>query len=144
MAVTLTLAAATGDGTTFVSIDDTDEHSFSNKHIGIRLDDTNFFLWKQQVILMMRGQGLEGYLDGSVSAPTKVLVVESGERTLNPAYVRFLQQNSSLASYYCPRLAPICYLGFHVSSIEQIAIILNGLFWDWIHTTNMLATYGEG
>ncbi|KAK9028298.1 hypothetical protein V6N11_068105 [Hibiscus sabdariffa] len=33
--------------------DDSSEQSFSNKRISLRLDDTNFLLWKQQVVLMM-------------------------------------------------------------------------------------------
>ncbi|GMI95023.1 hypothetical protein HRI_003171600 [Hibiscus trionum] len=79
--------------------DDTTDTTFTNKRISIQLDDTNYLLWKQQVTLLIRRQGLEGYIDGSISPPTKLVARDNGDRVPNPAYRRFLKQDSSLASW---------------------------------------------
>ncbi|GMI87432.1 hypothetical protein HRI_002412500 [Hibiscus trionum] len=72
---------------------------FSNKRINVCLDDTNFLLWKQQVILTVRGLRLEAYLDPEMPKPSKVLQRASGERVVNPDYTAYVKQDSSLASW---------------------------------------------
>ncbi|KAL4379239.1 hypothetical protein GQ457_02G030800 [Hibiscus cannabinus] len=72
---------------------------FSNKRVNVCLTDSNFLLWKQQVVLTIRGLGLEGYLDGTISTPIKMIRNRSGEQVLNPAYIQHLKQDSSLASW---------------------------------------------
>ncbi|KAL4304332.1 hypothetical protein GQ457_10G013780 [Hibiscus cannabinus] len=72
---------------------------FANKQVNIRLDDFNFLLWKQQVILMIRGHELEHYLDPDTSIPPKVVTDTAGQISLNPAYRRFKKEDSSLASW---------------------------------------------
>ncbi|PPS14514.1 hypothetical protein GOBAR_AA06071 [Gossypium barbadense] len=37
---------------------------FSNKSITIRLDETNYLLWKQMVFFMIKGNSLEKHIDG--------------------------------------------------------------------------------
>ncbi|KAL4340532.1 hypothetical protein GQ457_08G020290 [Hibiscus cannabinus] len=76
-----------------------DSPGFFNKQINVRLDDANFLLWRQQVLLMVRGQGLEHFLDGDVTPPVKMLTSASGVRSPNPTYQRFVKQDSSLASW---------------------------------------------
>ncbi|KAL4284002.1 hypothetical protein GQ457_16G015150 [Hibiscus cannabinus] len=73
--------------------------TFANKRVNICLNETNFLLWKQQVILTIRGLGLEGFLDGSISVPSKVSRNRGGEEVINPSYLQFVQQDSSLASW---------------------------------------------
>ncbi|KAL4302622.1 hypothetical protein GQ457_10G000790 [Hibiscus cannabinus] len=94
-------------GVTSLSVqEDSCEQSFSNKRINIQLDDTNFLLWRQQVTLMMRGQGLEAYLDGSVPPLPKLIRNANGENVSNPAYIRFIKQESSLASWLLSTVSP--------------------------------------
>ncbi|KAL4335089.1 hypothetical protein GQ457_07G028430 [Hibiscus cannabinus] len=79
--------------------EDASVQMFSNKRINVCLDDTNFLLWKQQVILTIRGLGLEEYIDPDVTKPTRYVERAAGEQVLNPEYVQFVKQDSSLASW---------------------------------------------
>ncbi|KAL4388871.1 hypothetical protein GQ457_09G031100 [Hibiscus cannabinus] len=116
---------------------------FSNKRINVCLTRSNYLLWKQQVVLTNRGLGLEGYLDGSVAAPAKLVRNRAGEQVVNPLYLQFVKQDSSLASWllstkgaqsmqdYTMNIKETCDLlaacGSLVSELEHNATILNGL-----------------
>ncbi|KAL4290610.1 hypothetical protein GQ457_14G000610 [Hibiscus cannabinus] len=78
--------------------EDAASHMFSNKRIKVCLDDTNYLLWKQHVVLTIRGLGLEEFIDPDTPKPAK-FVDRAGERVVNPAYTRFVKQDSSLASW---------------------------------------------
>ncbi|KAL4282382.1 hypothetical protein GQ457_03G015980 [Hibiscus cannabinus] len=72
-----------------VTIDDEiSAHTFANKQSSVRIDDDNFMLWRQQVKLMIRGQGLEHFLDEDTPILAKLITV-NGERSVNPAYLKF-------------------------------------------------------
>ncbi|KAE8672445.1 Detected protein of unknown function [Hibiscus syriacus] len=75
------------------------ETPFMNKYVNVRLDDNNFLLWKQQVLLMIQGHELEHLLDESLTVPPQTIVDESGELIVNPVYRRHKKQDSSLASW---------------------------------------------
>ncbi|KAL4291984.1 hypothetical protein GQ457_14G022260 [Hibiscus cannabinus] len=83
-------------------LDEVNDHSaleaqiFSNKRVNVCLIESNFLLWKQQVVLTIRGLGLEGYLDGSMPCPGKFARNRAGEQILNPSYVQYVKQDSSL------------------------------------------------
>ncbi|KAL4340620.1 hypothetical protein GQ457_08G035800 [Hibiscus cannabinus] len=89
-----------------LSGDDGGSSIFANKTISVRLDDDNFLLWKQQVLLLVRGHGLEHFLDESTAVPSKTVVNSGSEIALNPAYVRFQKQDSSLASWLLSTISP--------------------------------------
>ncbi|GMI71298.1 hypothetical protein HRI_000799100 [Hibiscus trionum] len=90
---------APADSSTTAVDDSSSSSGFFNKQISVRLDDTNFLLWRQQVLLMIRGQGLEHYLDSDYTPPAKFLVAVDGTKSPNPAYQHFFKQDSSLASW---------------------------------------------
>ena len=57
--------------------------------ITVRLTRVNFLLWKAQVIPNLTGAGLFGYLNGSVPAPPKTIVMGTGDAAHsapNPEY----------------------------------------------------------
>lgn len=58
----------------------------SNIHhlINTKLDQDNYFLWKAQFFPLLEGQGREGYVDGSVSPPSKLL---ADKVTPNPTFI---------------------------------------------------------
>ncbi|KAL4278030.1 hypothetical protein GQ457_03G023670 [Hibiscus cannabinus] len=95
-----------GDSATSRGSDDATSQMFSNKRINICLYDTNFLLWKQQVVLTIRGLGLEEFIDPDVPKPAKFVEKESGGRMLNPEYVQFVKQDSSLASWLLSTVSP--------------------------------------
>ncbi|KAL4292026.1 hypothetical protein GQ457_14G021920 [Hibiscus cannabinus] len=79
---------------------------FSNKRVNICLNESNFLLWKQQVVLTVRGLGLEDYLDGTVLIPNKTTRNRLGDEIFNPAYLQYRKQDSSLASWLLSTISP--------------------------------------
>ena len=60
----------------------------------VRLDRTNFLLWKTQVVPNISGQGYFGFLDGSCAAPPKTITTGTGDdavTTTNPDYTTWWQ-----------------------------------------------------
>lgn len=47
--------------------------------VSIRLDSSNFVLWKFQLTSILKAHKLFGFVDGSLPAPSKVLLRESPE-----------------------------------------------------------------
>ncbi|KAE8656460.1 Peroxidase 66 [Hibiscus syriacus] len=67
----------------------------------------------QQVILTIRGLRLEGFLDDSMVVSAKLTLNDAGEQVVNPTYLRYVKQDSSLASWlrgFFPPLAPTFFL----------------------------------
>jgi hypothetical protein len=57
--------------------------------ITVRLDRTNFLLWKMQVVPNIAGQGWYGFLDGSCKPPPATVTSGEGANavtTANPDY----------------------------------------------------------
>jgi hypothetical protein len=50
-----------------------------------KLSKNNLQLWKMQVLPTIRGAQLEGFLDGSVSAPSKLIDVKKGDTIVQEA-----------------------------------------------------------
>ena len=73
--------------------------SFSHK-IGTKLDDSNFLLWRQQIVAAVRGHGLEKFLGGETLIPQSYLTDDDriAER-LNPEYVSWQKQDQLLLSW---------------------------------------------
>jgi hypothetical protein len=65
--------------------------SYTNT-ITVRLDRTNFLLWRTQVIPNIAGQGWLGFLDGSCAAPPTTITTGAGADAVtqpNPAYAHW-------------------------------------------------------
>ncbi|KAL4341476.1 hypothetical protein GQ457_08G000710 [Hibiscus cannabinus] len=76
------------------------------KTLRLEKEEEHFVLFSQQIVLTIRGLGLEGYLDGSLSAPSKTSRNRAGEEILNPHYLQFLKQDNSLASWLLSTISP--------------------------------------
>ncbi|CAN6207182.1 unnamed protein product [Urochloa humidicola] len=64
--------------------------------ITVRLSRTNFLLWKAQVVLVLSGQNLFGYLDGSFPEPPRTRTEgadAAAKQVDNPVYPRWKQQD---------------------------------------------------
>lgn len=72
----------------------------SNFHslVNIKLDGTNYLLWRIQVENVMHANGFYGYLDGSIVVPPPKLRDAEGTETLNPAYTLWCLIDSQLLS----------------------------------------------
>jgi hypothetical protein len=63
-----------------------------NNTITVRLDRSNFLLWKTQVVPSIAGQGWYGFLDGSCACPSATVTTGTGDAavtTANPEYARW-------------------------------------------------------
>jgi hypothetical protein len=61
------------------------------KSIDIKLNKTNSTFWKVQVLLILRGAHLQGYLDGTTVAPNKKISVKHDDKMIddvNPEHVQ--------------------------------------------------------
>ncbi|KAH6776917.1 hypothetical protein C2S51_008229 [Perilla frutescens var. frutescens] len=68
--------------------------------ISIKLDDTNYLLWKQQVMAVIEGFGLEKFLVGEESPPKKFIPGTSSDDVIeNPEYVSWCKQDRLIVSW---------------------------------------------
>ncbi|KAI8564838.1 hypothetical protein RHMOL_Rhmol03G0213400 [Rhododendron molle] len=72
----------------------------SNFHalVNIKLDGSNYLLWRAQVESVMEANGFYGYLDGSTEAPPSQIRTDQGELTLNSEYSLWKLIDSQLRS----------------------------------------------
>ncbi|RZC76131.1 hypothetical protein C5167_000255 [Papaver somniferum] len=77
----------------------------SNIHhlINTKLEQDNYLLWKSQFFPLLEGYGLEGYVDGSLSAPSKFL---ADKVTPNPSFVAWRRQDKIITSWLRSSLSP--------------------------------------
>ncbi|KAI9083059.1 hypothetical protein K1719_034963 [Acacia pycnantha] len=81
--------------------------SFTNKKITVRLDDSNYLIWKQQVYFMAKQHRLFSYLDGSIRVlAKKVRNNETGQEIDNPEFEMYEQLDSALASWLLASVTP--------------------------------------
>lgn len=66
--------------------------------ITIRLNPNNYLLWKNQISLVLNGQNLFGYLDGSIKPLTPLIANDQGTMVANSKYVEWYQQDQRLLS----------------------------------------------
>ncbi|GMI89537.1 hypothetical protein HRI_002623000 [Hibiscus trionum] len=72
---------------------------FKNKTISIRLDDSNFLLWRQRVLFSIESLALLDHIDGALKVPSQYVLVPDGSKRLNPECVFFQQQDNALCSW---------------------------------------------
>ncbi|KAH7840779.1 hypothetical protein Vadar_021479 [Vaccinium darrowii] len=72
----------------------------SNFHslVNIKLDGSNYMLWRIQVESVMEANGFYGYLDGSIQSPPSEVRNAQGEVSINPAYTLWKLIDSQLKS----------------------------------------------
>ncbi|KAG8493859.1 hypothetical protein CXB51_011355 [Gossypium anomalum] len=123
-----------------------DSRFLSTKKISVLLDDTNFLLWRQQVLLAIKTFKLQQFLDTRTVSPPSF--VSNAVLQENPEFAKFEQQDIALASWllralhsqrkgdlsmkdflmkikgYCDNLASC---GEAISDHEHVTAILNGL-----------------
>ncbi|KAK6128237.1 hypothetical protein DH2020_038010 [Rehmannia glutinosa] len=73
--------------------------------ITVKLNDTNFLVWKQQIFAAAKGYGLEGFLTGKHTIPGEFITSDSGKKEINPAYTTWMRQDQLLASWLLSSLS---------------------------------------
>lgn len=62
--------------------------------ISIKLTDSNFLIWQQQVDVAVYGYGLESFLTGEASPPPQMMTdPATGSLVMNPAFVAWQRQD---------------------------------------------------
>ncbi|GMJ04096.1 hypothetical protein HRI_004078800 [Hibiscus trionum] len=79
---------------------------FTNKTILIRLDDTNYLLWRQQVLFAIESLALVDHVDGTLTIPPQNVRSEGGNTVVNEEYVAYKQQDSALCSWLLSSIRP--------------------------------------
>ncbi|KAL4291628.1 hypothetical protein GQ457_14G026100 [Hibiscus cannabinus] len=80
--------------------------AFTNKKVNIILDEYNFLMWKQQVLLVVRSLRLEKLLTGALKAPPATITSADGAVSDNEDYEIFVAQDSALASWLLSTISP--------------------------------------
>ncbi|KAE8708208.1 hypothetical protein F3Y22_tig00110348pilonHSYRG00083 [Hibiscus syriacus] len=80
--------------------------TFTNKKVNVVLDEMNFLLWKQQILLTIRSHRLERLLTGAAVTPPETVVDEDGTVRINEEYEDFVAQDSALASWLLSTISP--------------------------------------
>lgn len=96
-ATTASTASAVSSATTGILV----TPSFGSL-VNVKLGLENYLLWKAQIMPYLRGQLLLGYVDDSVTAPSKMIIItaEGGEvsQEINPTYQVWIQQDQIVLS----------------------------------------------
>ncbi|GMI72814.1 hypothetical protein HRI_000950700 [Hibiscus trionum] len=71
---------------------------FKNKTISIRLDDSNYLLWRQQVLFAVESLALTSHVDGTIKIPPQ-FILQDGVKTVNDEFLLYKQQDSALCSW---------------------------------------------
>ncbi|KAE8712800.1 putative bifunctional riboflavin biosynthesis protein RIBA 1 [Hibiscus syriacus] len=79
---------------------------FTNKKINVVLDETNFLLWKQQVLLTVHLHRLESLLIGCMQSPPEMVVDKDNSLVPNEVYDDSVAQDSALASWLLSTISP--------------------------------------
>ncbi|KAM1415543.1 hypothetical protein ACFX2I_007183 [Malus domestica] len=64
--------------------------------VPIKLTTTNYLTWSTLFALIFHLYNLTGHIDGSMTAPPHFLLDSSGNRTLNPAYVSWYENDQNI------------------------------------------------
>ncbi|KAE8669233.1 Glutathione S-transferase DHAR2 [Hibiscus syriacus] len=79
---------------------------FSHKKISVVLDEMNYLLWKQQILLTVRSHRLERMLTGALQSLPETILDDTGAIRVNDAFEDFVAQDSALASWLLSTISP--------------------------------------
>ncbi|KAL4313238.1 hypothetical protein GQ457_01G029780 [Hibiscus cannabinus] len=80
--------------------------AFTNKKVSIVLDETNFLLWKQQILLVVRSHRLKKLLTGDLKAPSATVLNSDGHSIENENDKIYVAQDIVLASWLLSTASP--------------------------------------
>ncbi|KAK4253905.1 hypothetical protein QN277_010522 [Acacia crassicarpa] len=86
------ISAAASNGRTYSLF------SSSSQTTTIKLDHVNFMVWESIVLPLIEGNRLEGHIDGTSRAPSKVISGENGEKE-NPAWSEWFSVDRLLVGW---------------------------------------------
>lgn len=79
------------------------------RHEVVKLDEGIFIQWQLQVQFNLAGYDMLGFLDGSLSAPTRFVQAFDGTLVANPSASVFNQQDNLLTSWLLSTISSSLY-----------------------------------
>ncbi|KAK6131406.1 hypothetical protein DH2020_034849 [Rehmannia glutinosa] len=74
--------------------------------VTIKLTESNYLMWQQQILAAVTGYGLEDFLTGAKKAPPEYVTgTNAATQTLNPAYTTWKRQDQLLVSWLLSSLS---------------------------------------
>ncbi|KAK5843273.1 hypothetical protein PVK06_005725 [Gossypium arboreum] len=75
---------------------------YFSKHDTIKLTENNFLLWKHQLLLILEGYDLEGFVQGTIPVPSHFIPRADGQLIDNPVFLTNKKQDKFLTSWLLP------------------------------------------
>ncbi|XP_026417594.1 uncharacterized protein LOC113313085 [Papaver somniferum] len=100
---------------------------FSQPHhmITVKLDETNYSLWRAQFLPFLQGHDLDGHVIGETSCPTPTLAADLP----NPAYLSWIKQDELLVSWLFSSLTLVVFYHVHrLTTSKEICSSLEYLY----------------
>ncbi|KAE8676646.1 hypothetical protein F3Y22_tig00111582pilonHSYRG00259 [Hibiscus syriacus] len=119
------------------------EMLFMNKYVNIRLDNNNFLLWKQQVLLMIQRHELEHLLDESLLIPPQTVVDDTGELMLVGTHTSAKIWNTVLNMYSKLSTTKIMSLHGRLRSLRKGELSVHEFSTQIKEICDLLATNGS-
>ncbi|KAH1063605.1 hypothetical protein J1N35_028592 [Gossypium stocksii] len=99
------------------------------RHDIVKLDEGSFILWQQQVHFILRGYGLLGFIDGTLTPPTRFVQASDGSLALNLSASIFEQQDNLLTSWLLSTISASFLSSFtDVQTASDVWLMANRLF----------------
>ncbi|KAG8479763.1 hypothetical protein CXB51_029589 [Gossypium anomalum] len=98
---------------------------YFSKHDTVKLGEQNYLLWKHQILLILEGYELEGYVLGTFSIPSPFISGHDGQPVNNPAFLLYKKQDKFLASWLLSTVTDeiLVHLTIAKTSLEVWTII---------------------
>ena len=80
-----------------------------NSFVTIKLNSTNFLIWKSQFQSILRATNLIGYVDGSSPCPPALIHDSTGKESTNSEFLAWKQIDSHLLSCITATLTPAVF-----------------------------------
>lgn len=81
--------------------------SATNPTISIKLDHSNYLLWRSRFLPFLKGHQLIGYVDGTLPCPSQFLLDNNQKptTTINPGYLHWQRQDQLLFGWLMSSLS---------------------------------------
>lgn len=77
-----------------------------NQLVTIKLNESNYLVWKHQILTAIKGYGLEAFITGSTAPPSRLIPGDSTDQLkVNPEFVVWQRQDQLLASWILSSLS---------------------------------------
>lgn len=97
--------------------------------ITVKLDSSNFLIWKNQFQNILRATYLIGYVDGSTSCPSPTIKDSAGKDLMNPEFLMWNTIDAHLLSVITATLSPSIYTSVvHLTHCSEIWSLLEKRF----------------